>query len=116
MRCFTYGENRHRQTTCSNQGCRGLLANDVPYDDELVYDEKFPEDFVENEVIGDSRHFLVLHGNYLAPQKQTEDWRRRSIFQSTCTINNKVCHFAIDFGSCATIISREAMRKLNLPT
>ncbi|PKI48211.1 hypothetical protein CRG98_031398 [Punica granatum] len=43
-----------------------------------------------------------------------EDWLRNNIFQSTCTIGNKVCRFMIDSGSCENIVSTEAVQKLSL--
>lgn len=117
MCCFTYGESGHIQTACPNQGRRGFLATDATPDDEPVYDEILPSDSFDNdEIIGDTGPLLVLYRTCLAPPKKTEDWRRTSIFHSTCTIHGKICCFVIDSGSCANIISEEAVRKLALTT
>ncbi|PKI53372.1 hypothetical protein CRG98_026251 [Punica granatum] len=43
-----------------------------------------------------------------------EEWLRNDIFQSTCTIENRICRFMIDSSSCENIISAEAVQKLSL--
>ena len=44
------------------------------------------------------------------------DWLRNNIFQSTCTIKDKVCRFVIDGDSCENIVSDEAIQKLKIQT
>ena len=48
--------------------------------------------------------------------EKDSSWLRSNIFQSTCTILEKVCRFVIDAGSCDNIISEEAVKKLGLKT
>ena len=47
---------------------------------------------------------------------EEDDWLRNNIFQSTCTIKDKVCRFVIDGGSCENIVSVEVVQKLNIQT
>ena len=41
---------------------------------------------------------------------------RSNIFQSTCTIKDKVCCFVMDGSSCENIVFVEAVQKLNIQT
>ncbi|PKI72878.1 hypothetical protein CRG98_006746 [Punica granatum] len=50
----------------------------------------------------------------MTPRAANEEWLHNNIFQSTCTIGNKVCRFMIDSGSNENIVSAEAVQKLSL--
>ncbi|PKI76863.1 hypothetical protein CRG98_002849 [Punica granatum] len=50
----------------------------------------------------------------MTPRAADEEWLRNNIFQSTCTIGNRICRFMIDSGSCENIVSAEAVQKLSL--
>ncbi|PKI33458.1 hypothetical protein CRG98_046150 [Punica granatum] len=50
----------------------------------------------------------------MTPRATDEEWSRNNIFQSTCTIGNRICRFMIDSGSCENIVSAEALQKLSL--
>lgn len=39
---------------------------------------------------------------------------RHNIFESTCTVNDKVCHFIIDSGSSENVIAVDVVPKLSL--
>ena len=43
-----------------------------------------------------------------------EDWLRRNIFHTTCTIGGKVCKLIIDGGSCENVVSTDVVKKLQL--
>ena len=59
---------------------------------------------------GDVGTALVVRRSCLTPKASfVEDWLRSNIFQSTCTIKDKVCRFPIDGGSCENIVSAEAV-------
>ena len=59
---------------------------------------------------------LVIRRACLTPRATGDEWLRNNIFQSTCTIEGKVCKFMIDTGSCENIISSEAVEKLGITT
>lgn len=66
---------------------------------------------------GDGSTTLVIRKSLLAPKGESdEDWRRNNIFQSTCTIKDKVCNLIIDIVSYENVISIEAVKKLQLIT
>ena len=60
---------------------------------------------------------LVVHQTCFAPNEVGGDtWLCNNIFQSTCTIGGKVCHFVIDSTSYENVISEQAVQKLGLKT
>ncbi|KAG7552856.1 Reverse transcriptase domain [Arabidopsis thaliana x Arabidopsis arenosa] len=114
FKCFKCGEIGHRQSSCPNQGRRGLLTTEEPiYDDYQEVDES---DETSELVTGDTGTILMLRRNHLIPCGVEESWLRTNIFQSTCTIRGKVCRMIIDSGSCTNVISEEAVAKLVLFT
>ncbi|XP_010445304.1 PREDICTED: uncharacterized protein LOC104727952 [Camelina sativa] len=54
LRCYTCGENGHRQTACPNQTRRGLLTQEIEITDEPHYDDYFSDPHQDNDadVIG----------------------------------------------------------------
>ncbi|XP_031398443.1 uncharacterized protein LOC116209007 [Punica granatum] len=88
------------------------LSDDAVYvaggDEEVAFDEE------EEIVIGDRVPNLVVRRSCMTPRAADEDWLRNNIFQSTCTIGNKVCRFMIDSGNCENVVSAEAVQKLSL--
>uniref|UniRef100_A0A0D3E6J2 CCHC-type domain-containing protein n=1 Tax=Brassica oleracea var. oleracea TaxID=109376 RepID=A0A0D3E6J2_BRAOL len=117
LRCYSCGEQGHRQTACPHATCRGLVINE-PVDELDVYDSQ-EEDDGENDTLvhqtaGDSGHLLLLHRSCLAPRQQDDKWLRTSIFRSTCTIQDRICSFIIDSGSCRNVISEDAVKKLGI--
>ena len=80
-----------------------------------VYDKKEPADEVHLE--GDVGTVLVVRRSCFTPKASAEEhWLRSNIFQSTCTIKDKVCRFVIDGGSCENLVSVEAIKKLDILT
>ena len=72
-----------------------------------------------NEVLleGDVGTALVARRSCLTLKATEEDdWLRNNIFQSICTIKDKVCRFVIDGGSCKNIASVKVVQKLNIHT
>ena len=64
---------------------------------------------------GDVGTALIVRRFCLTPKASSEeDWLRSNIFQSTCTIKDKVCRFAINGGSYENIVSAEAVQKLGI--
>ncbi|CDY22698.1 BnaC08g43320D [Brassica napus] len=103
--------------SCPHATRRGLVINE-PVDELDVYDSQ-EEDDGENDTLvhqtaGDSGHLLLLHRSCLAPRQQDDKWLRTSIFRSTCTIQDRICSFIIDSGSCRNVISEDAVKKLGI--
>uniref|UniRef100_A0A0D3DIN5 CCHC-type domain-containing protein n=2 Tax=Brassica oleracea var. oleracea TaxID=109376 RepID=A0A0D3DIN5_BRAOL len=116
LRCYTCGETGHRQTACPNANRRGLLADDVKWDDDGTDDqEPLIEKIVDDHNDGDQGTLLMLRRVCLAPMRDDDQpWLRTNIFTSTCTVKGKICRFVIDSGSCRNVISEEAVTKLGL--
>lgn len=118
LRCCSCGEPGHRQTACPHSTRCGLVAEGHP-DDQEVYDSQEEEDEEEtteevHHTTGDTCRLLVLRRSCLAPRRQDDKWLRTNIFRSTCTINDRICTFVVDSGSCRNVISDEAVTKLGL--
>jgi len=45
-----------------------------------------------------------------------DDWGRKGIFRTHCTVHGKVCDVVIDGGSCENVVSQAMMEKLALVT
>lgn len=118
LRCFSCGENGHIQTACPNKNRRGLLNQDVNFDEDPKYDTDESKSLHEEDtelIAGDTgAHTLVLRRNCLLPRSTEESWLRTNLFRSTCTINGKICKIIIDSGSCTNVISALAVKKLDL--
>lgn len=56
----------------------------------------------------------MLRRTFLTPRVSDYDWRRSTLFSSTCTVHGKVCRFIIDSGSCDNIFSESTVTKLGL--
>lgn len=63
---------------------------------------------------GDVGNSLVLHRTFLSPKQDVDTLQRHTLFESTCTINGKVCQFIVDSGSCENVIAADAFDKLSL--
>ncbi|PKI31397.1 hypothetical protein CRG98_048212 [Punica granatum] len=88
------------------------LSDDAVYvaggDGEVEFDEE------EVIVTGDGMPSLVVRRSCMTSRAADEEWLRNNIFQSTCTIGNKICRFMIDSGSYENIVSAEPVQKLSL--
>ena len=121
MRCYTCGENGHRQTACPNQTRRGLLAQEMDFEDEPRFDDYGSEsnepvvDYIEGDT-GHVANILVLRRSCFTPRAPAESWLRTSLFRTTCTINGKICKLIIDSGSCTNVVSDDAIRRLGIKT
>ncbi|PKI55968.1 hypothetical protein CRG98_023644 [Punica granatum] len=88
--------------------------------DEVIFvaggdgDPEFDDE--EEIVIRDGVTNPVVKRSCMTLRATNEDWLHNNIFRSTCTIENKVCYFIIDSGSCKNIVSAEAVQKLGLRT
>ena len=119
IRCFGCGETGHRLVDCKKQGKKALFVNPENYEEEDAYVEEEPmfdgTDEGDEEILeGDTSLALVAKRLCLTPSVNDDEWLGNNIFQSTCTIEGKVCHFVIDTGSCEYIVSTEAMQKLGV--
>ncbi|XP_020887113.1 uncharacterized protein LOC110229999 [Arabidopsis lyrata subsp. lyrata] len=120
LRCYSYGENGHRQTACPNQTRRGLLTQETEVNDEPRFDDYLSDSNQEHDIdiiggdTGNGSQMLVIRRNCLMPRSTKESWLRTALFRSTCTIKDKICKIIIDSGSCTNAISEEAVRKLGI--
>ncbi|PKI36964.1 hypothetical protein CRG98_042665 [Punica granatum] len=118
-KCFKCEEPRHKQSEC-RKGEKGAMFIEEDQSDEAAFvargdgDPEFDEE--EEIVIGDGVPNLMVRRSCMTPRAADEDWLRNNIFQITCTIENKVCRFMIDSGSCENIVSAKAVQKLGLHT
>lgn len=114
-RCFKCGSSEHLQRDCAKNNSRdgkGLMAEFEPACEEQsepVYD-KYDD---EVELDGDIGEMLVME-RALVTRPDNEDWRRRSLFHTRCTMGGKICHVIIDNGSWENTISEDAVHKLGL--
>ncbi|XP_058202674.1 uncharacterized protein LOC131317120 [Rhododendron vialii] len=126
FRCFKCGELDHRAVECrkgDREGKALLLeyeeGKENPasmYEREPVFDAELFDENVE-EIIRDVGPLLVVQRACYAPREADGNlWLRSNVFQSTCTIGEKVCRFVIDSGSCENVVSEEAVQKLGLKT
>ena len=64
---------------------------------------------------GDDGPLLVTRRACFTPRKlEGKGWLRSNIFQTTCTIEGKVCRLVIDSVSCENVVSEEVIQKLGL--
>ena len=87
-----------------------IEEEDEPESDEMAAEQE--EEIVEE---ADCGSMLVLR-RALHTQISPQEDQRLNIFQTRCTINNKVCTVIIDSGSCANVASTTLVEKLGLPT
>ena len=123
LRCFGCGEAGHRKSECKKIAGKSALFMDtddyaedeLEFEGEPVYDRE--EAAEEMHLEGDVGTALVVTRSCFTPKASSEEpWLRSNIFQSTCTIKDKVCHFVIDGDSCENIMSVEAVQKLDIKT
>ena len=121
MKCFSCGETGHHQANYKKQGKKALFVDPDDYEEKDTYVGEQPmfdgtDEGNEKVLEGDTGPALVVIQICLTPRANRDEWLRNNIFQSTCTIQGKVCRFVIDAGSCENIVSIEAMQKLGVKT
>ena len=80
--------------------------------DNVIVDDEILEDAIlEEQVHGDTG---TLRCSCFSSKQSDDSWLRKSLFHSTCTVNDKMCHFIIDSCSCENVVSEDAVRKLSL--
>ncbi|KAG2286792.1 hypothetical protein Bca52824_046396 [Brassica carinata] len=91
LRCYSCGEQGHRQTACPHANRRGLLLDEA-LDEPEVYDsqeEHDQDDDIIHPTTGDTGHVLVLRRTCLTPRKHDEKWlpegRMFALIQSPST-------------------------------
>jgi len=57
---------------------------------------------------------MLILRRVLSGQKGAKDQQRKNIFQSRCTVQDKMCSLIIDEGSCANVVSLSMIEKLGL--
>lgn len=95
--CYHNGKLGHKSNDCPNRRQVYLAEVDEDDNEDHGVDEEYDEaDFAYEE--GDEVINIVLQRVLLAPRH--EEGHRHKIFQSLCTINNKVWNLIIDGSSC----------------
>ncbi|XP_031390864.1 uncharacterized protein LOC116203312 [Punica granatum] len=116
-KCFKCGEPGHRQSECRKGEKRAMFIEEELFDDAVYVvggDGEVEFDEEEEIVTGDGVPNLVVRRSCMTSRAADEEWLRNNILQSTCTIENRICRFMIDSGSCKNIVSAEAVQKLSL--
>lgn len=117
IKCFSCGEQGHRQAACPHQQRRGLLAEEAKTDENAVYDS-YEEDEEETDAAilpqDKTARMLVVRRSCIVPRRQDDKWLRTNIFRSTCVIKDRTCTYVIDSGSCRNMIAQDAVSKLGL--
>ena len=117
MRCFSCCEPGHRQTASPKLGKRTFLVDGMELegsDDVIVDDDILEDNILEEQVHGDTDTLLTLRCSCFSSKQFDDSWLRKSLFHSTCTVNDKMCHFIIDSCSCENVVSEDVVRKLSL--
>ncbi|GAV88725.1 Asp_protease_2 domain-containing protein [Cephalotus follicularis] len=108
FKCHGYG---HFQAKCLNR--RVMTVKEM---EEIEYalneEENEEEEFIADPMNG---KLLVIHRSLHTKMERMDD-QRENIFQSRCSIGNKICSMIIDSGSCANVASTTLVTKLGLPT
>lgn len=91
------------------------MANDRDLVSDPIYDTEDGQfdDVDKEELNGNTCIMLMLRRNCFAP-KTNEAIQRTTLFSSMCIVKGKICHFVIDSGCSANVLSKEAVCKLAL--
>ncbi|XP_021764110.1 uncharacterized protein LOC110728769 [Chenopodium quinoa] len=114
-KCRGYG---HFSNECPNS--RAMMIREM--DDDKYEDEK--RDFgdpiydEEDEIVvdADEGQILVVRRALHSISTPLAEEQREKIFQTRCTIKDRVCNLIIDSGSCTNVASTTFVSKLNLET
>ena len=120
FKCHGYG---HFAAQCPNRSLfiEELEGETLENIEEEVYeaDPDLAEQFESTEDIlgyatpeSDLRLGVVRY--VLAQTKESEDWRRTSIFHTFIKFGDKICKVIIDSGSCINAISTDTVKRLGL--
>jgi hypothetical protein len=82
-----------------------------------IFDPVFYDGNEDEILYGDGKETLVVRKSLFAPKGDSEeDWLRKNIFHTTCTIAEQVCKIIIDSGSCENVVSEKVVKKLQVKT
>ena len=115
--CFSCSESSYLQTACPKLRTRTLLVDGMELegsDDVIIEDDILKVDILEEQVYGDTDTLLILQRSCFSLKQFADSWFRKSLFHSTYTMNDKVCHFIINSGNCENVVSEDVVRKLSL--
>ncbi|GAV82959.1 zf-CCHC domain-containing protein, partial [Cephalotus follicularis] len=114
FKCHGYG---HFQAECPNR--RVMTIKEMEEIESALKEEENEEEesIDDEEVIVDPMNgeLLVIRRSLHTKMEWMDD-QRGNIFQSRCSIGNKICSMIIDSASCANVASTTLVTKLGLPT
>ncbi|KAK9950545.1 hypothetical protein M0R45_006031 [Rubus argutus] len=111
IKCYRCSQPGHR----SNQ-CPSRQVNLATHGEEntVLQDENDVED--ETEVTYEDEGISLVVRKLMYTPKQELNPQRHNIFQTRCTVNQRVCNLIIDGGSSENIVSKAMVDKLQLKT
>lgn len=96
-----------------------MSADTKGFEDPTNYYEEGlpPVEHVDEEDLSDIEGLsLINRPLFLTPHSSEEDWRRHSIFLTTCHIGGFTAKMVIDPAASENVIAAKAVQKLKLPT
>lgn len=97
---------------------KNLLIEDKTMENEVNIKDPIYDDGDDEEVLyRDGNATLVVRKSLLTPKDDSkENWLRTNIFHTTYMIAEQVCKVIIDSDNCENMVSKEAVKKLQLKT
>jgi len=114
-KCFRCGQPEHHSNTCTKPRRTINFAEEGGGGEEPTGEDDFYEGAEYEEGDDGEELACIVQRLLLAPNKQ-DDSQRHKIFQTRCTIRNKVCNVIIDSGSSENVVSKALVKALNLKT
>ena len=107
-RCFHCQGQGHRSSVCPSRKTVAFLGEEEEHDEEDEYEGvEFAEE-ESTEVVS-----LVLQRVLLSSK---EEGQRKNLFQTRCTVGDKLCNLIVDNGSTENLVSQKLVDYLKLPT
>ncbi|GAV91159.1 hypothetical protein CFOL_v3_34558, partial [Cephalotus follicularis] len=116
-KCFKRHGYGHFQAECPNE--RVMTIKEMEEIESTLKEEENKEEESNDDdgVIAEPMNGeLMVIRRSLHTKMERMDNQIENIFQSRCSIGNKICSMIIDSGSCANIASTTLVTKLGLPT
>ena len=127
IKCYRCFEPGHKSNECPKRtNARVNLAEDGEVEENFggfddgnqhlrVNDlDGVKEEGIDGDLVGET---LVTRRSMFAPlASNKDDWLRKNIFRTRCTVGGKLCNLIIDSGSSENLVAQEMVDKLKLKT